>query len=454
MRVAALAVLATIGPGCARGADWLRLSTPHFELLTDGGGKAARAALERLEQIRGVLATPPMAGRARLRVFLFSSEAEFRAYADSPKAAGFYRSGAERDFIVLHSGAGLTRAAAHEYVHRILQQGEAPLPLWFEEGTAELYSNLGVGRKQMTVGQPIPEHLAVLASEKWLTAAELTGANLRSPLYNERERAGMFYAQSWALVHMLNLAPGWRERMGRFAESLTGGDADSFRQAFAKSTDEALKELHGYLSRMTSVSVEAPVRTSESVTVERVGIAAAELACADLAVRLGRTALARKLVEAAKKAQPKAPEAEAGLGDVALAEGDRGEARARFEHAIAMGSRDAEVYFQLALLDRDEGAPASQVDALLRQAVAHDPGFGEAQLLLGLEAHEPGLAVEHLNAAARALPERSYVWHAFGVAQAKTGETDAARVSALRALRTAATEQEQSMAESLLDSLK
>jgi tetratricopeptide (TPR) repeat protein len=454
MRVAALAVLTAIGPGCAWGTDWFRLSTSHFELLTDGGGKAARATLDRLEQIRGVLATPPMANRAPLRVFLFGSEAEFRAYADSPRAKGFYRSGGERDFIVLHGGAGLTRAAAHEYVHRILQQGETPLPLWFEEGTAELYSNLGVGSKQMTVGQPIPEHLSALASGKWLAAGELTGANRRSAVYNERERAGMFYAQSWALVHMLNLAPGWSERMGRFAELLADGDADAFRQAFGKSTDEALKELHGYLSRMTSVSVEAPVRTNESVTIERVGIAAAELACADLAVRLGRTALARKLVEAAKKAQPKAPEAEAGLGDVALAEGKTGEARARFEHAIAMGSRDAELRFQLAILERDEGAPASQVDALLRQAVARDPGLGEAQLLLGLQAHEPGLAVEHLKAAARALPERSYVWHELGLAQAKTGEMGAARISGLRALQTAGTEQEERMAESLLDSLK
>jgi hypothetical protein len=119
-----------------------------------------------------------------------------------------------------------------------------------------------------------------------------------------------------------------------------------------------------------------------------------------------------------------------------------------------MGSRDAEVYFQLAILERDEGAPPSQVDAWLRQAVAWDPGFGEAQLLLGLEAQEPGLAVERLKAAARALPERSYVWHELGLAQAKTGEMDAARVSGLHALRTARTEHEERMAEALLDSLK
>lgn len=438
------------------GAEWLRLYNAHLEILTDGGEKAAQATLERLEEMRGVLATPPVADRVPLRIFLFGSKAEFRTYTGASVAEGLYRSGAERDYIVLHTGASLTRAAAHEYIHLILQQGQGPLPLWFEEGTAELYSNLDAGRKQMTVGEPIREHLAALASGNWLTAAELAGVNRRSPLYNERERAGMFYAQSWALVHMLNLAPGWRERMGGFAERLTVGDADAFPRAFGRSMDEALSELHGYLGRTKSVSVEAPLRTNEPVTVERVGLVMGELACADLAVHLGRTALARKLVESAKKVQPQAPDTEARLGAVALADGETGEARSRFEHAIAMGSRDAEVYFQLAMLERDQRAGPDRVEELLQKTVALDPGFGEAQLLLGLGASEkdPTAAVEYLMAAARALPQRSYVWHELGLAQVKLGEMDAARVSGLRELRTAATEQEEKMAEALLESLK
>ncbi|HEY7334920.1 MAG TPA: hypothetical protein VH639_08555 [Bryobacteraceae bacterium] len=455
MRFPALILLAFSTSGF--GAEWLRVRTPQLEILTDAGEKAARATLERLNLIRSVLATSPVSDPLPLRVFVFGSEAEFRKYSDGPVADGFYQPGVERDFIVLHAEAGLARAAIHEYVHLVLDRRTAPLPLWFEEGTAELYSNLDVRGHGMLVGEPIREKLATLTSEKWLSSRDLAAANRQSPFYNERALAGIFYAESWALVHMLNFAPGWRERMPQFAEQLAAGNADAFHAAFGKTMDQALSDLPGYASRMRGVSVDAPPRANEPPpTVERLPSLAASLACADLALHLQHVDLSRSLMEGAFKAQPESAQLEAGFGSIALAEGDSADARSRFERAIVLGSRDAEVYFQLAMLERDAGAPGSRVDALLEKTIELDPAFGEAHFLLGLHMtdSDPENAVQHLTAAARASPGKSYVWHALGYAQMRLGDTGSARLSASRALQTSATEQEERMAKALLDSLK
>src|SRR5690349_6494453 len=136
MRAAILSLILAEIPGTAAG--WLQVRTPQIEILTDAGEKPARAILDRLDQVRRVFSTRG-AGPLPLQVFLFSSESEFRTYADGPLSAGFYQSGLERDYIVLHTSTGLNRAVAHEYVHLVLDRGTVPLPPWFEEGTAELY---------------------------------------------------------------------------------------------------------------------------------------------------------------------------------------------------------------------------------------------------------------------------------------------------------------------------
>ena len=66
----------------------------------------------------------------------------------------------------------------HEYIHLLLNHGTAPLPLWFEEGSAEFYSNLEFSGGRLLVGAPISEHVAALDSAKWLNAAELAEAGI------------------------------------------------------------------------------------------------------------------------------------------------------------------------------------------------------------------------------------------------------------------------------------
>src|SRR5205085_8315307 len=109
-----------------------------------------------------------------------------------------------RDYIAMrNTGADLYRVVFHEYVHLILKQSGITLPLWFNEGTAELFSTIETTRSQITIGEVIPQYISQLRSERLMDVPALMAVGHDSDLYNEQNKIGIFYAESWALVHML-----------------------------------------------------------------------------------------------------------------------------------------------------------------------------------------------------------------------------------------------------------
>ena len=85
-----------------------------------------------------------------------------------------------------------------------------------------------------------------------------------------------------------------------------------------------------------------------------------------------------------------------------------------------------------------------------------EPLFGEAQFLLGSHATDDGeyaVAIERLGAAVKAKPRNASYWNALAYAQAKAGQREDAKTSARAAVRTAQTEEQERMAQSLLESL-
>jgi tetratricopeptide (TPR) repeat protein len=444
----------------ARAAEWTRVFSPQIEVLTDSGERTGRQVLARFDQIRRIFRQANAPGSPlALRVFVFASEKDFRSYRDGAATEGFYQSAPERDYVALYAGSGVGRAIVHEYVHLILSHSSSPLPKWFEEGTAEFYSTIEIERDRMSIGPPIESHLTALASERWFTAKELAGVTHASPRYDDRSLVGMFYAQSWALVHMLNLSPAYRGGMPEFALLLSEGRApeQAFAQSFGKSMEGALADLAGYVRTMRPATVAAPPEeAAPQPGVQRLTPIEAILARADLALQVRRNTLARTLFEQAVRERPDSAAAAAGIGSLALAEGRKEDGRRSLERAIALGDRDAGTYFEVAMLERETGAPWARVDALLKRTVALNPNFAEAHFLLGARATDDGdyaTAIGHLREALRVLPRQSYFWHALGYAQAKLGMRQEAAESARRALASSVTEEHERMAQTLLRQL-
>jgi tetratricopeptide (TPR) repeat protein len=437
-------------------AEWVRVRTPSLELWTDAGEKNARRLLDRFTKVRRAVGTGGPVARPP-RVFLFSSEREFRSYVEGRATDGLFRGGPERDYILLYVSAGLTRVPAHEYVHLILNRGTARFPKWLDEGFAEFYSTVEVGGTTL-VGTPIESHVRALRTRKLLSANELELAGRVDATFDERSLAGVFYAESWALAHMLNLSPKWRNNMPSFVDQLLSGKEShqAFQSAFGKTLDDAIGELAGYVDRMRAVTLDSAAPLQEDPPVfESMAEPAPTLVRADLALHTQKFSLARSLFERAARENPDNPEAEAGLGTLAMAENHPDEARGHLEKALTLRAPGGELYFELAMLERESGMPAEGVDSLLQKAIEASPNYAEAHLLLGIrwtDNRDYARAIEHLEQAVRILPRQSYAWHALAYAQLKAGRTEEARISALRALETAETPEHARMAQALLES--
>ncbi len=482
----ALLALPWFGPQ-AFAADWTRVGSPRIEIMTDAGEKTGRELLAHFETIRAIFHQAGIADSPLpVRVFAFASESEFHSYSDEKNSAGFYH-GSDRDTIALYAGPDARQVALHEYVHLVLNHSKILLPKWFQEGTAEFYSNLEVeGHKAgstvmraeqvgLRIGDPIAVHLRVLRSEPLLSAERLASMKTE-PLY---------YAEGWALVHMLNLAPAWRDGLPRYILLLAEGrDAgDAFQLAFGRTLDQALSSLPAYLQRIRAVSLSTTIeQATDSPRVDRMTPVEAALARMDLAMQVHRPALARSLVSTAVRGKQETPEILAASGSLALAEGRSAEAQENFERAIELGSRDPETWFQYAMLERDRGpslsrpgaastsqrgdtAPESQpdgvaarlqhdrhIDELLEKVIAIDANFAEAQFLLGTHLTDQAnyaAAIVHLREAVRVRPHESNYWYALGFAQSKAGQREDALESARHAKALATNDRDEQMAESL-----
>jgi tetratricopeptide (TPR) repeat protein len=482
-RIPAILLLAATS-AWARDA-WVRAVCGNFEVFTNAGERTGRDAASRFEWARRIfsvnddstLSAPGEQGRSArapsrpakgfsdtshagaappppVRVMLFATESEYRTYRLSESTSGYYQSGPERDYIVFYAGAaGMWRIALHEYVHLALNHSTAHLPKWLEEGTAEVYSTIEESNGRVRIGRPVNSHVATLNRKRWLPADVLAEVEPGSPYYTEREKAGIFYAESWALVHMLNFAPDWRDSLPSFAQLLaTDRPAGAaFEQAFGRTMEAAIRALGKYVEagRFPVVEVQAPSAGDADVRVSPLPPLDIELARAELLALIGREVEADKIYRRMAAQNPKSPPAQTGLGAMALRAKRYSEARDHLKRAIDLGSRDASTYFEYAMLLREQGGGRAEVLEHLNSAATLNPRFAEAHFILGIMASEDGRqldAVEHLPRATAILPRQSYFWHALAIAYQELGRADDARRAAGRALDTAASEHEAEMA--------
>ena len=235
-RCAALALI--VLPACLAGASqdpWLKITSANFELYTTAGERSGRELVKHFEQVRSFFLQAfgsRLAASRPVRIIAFRNEKEYAPYRPSEFASAFYQPGSAHDFIVM-SGASSENypVAVHEFTHLMIHQSGMELPAWLNEGLAELYSNMEPRGNRILVGQVKPGRLQALRSGPWIPLATLLNVDHSSPYYNEKSGAGMFYAESWALVHMLVLDPEYRPHLSAMALALKDGNPEA---AFSK----------------------------------------------------------------------------------------------------------------------------------------------------------------------------------------------------------------------------
>lgn len=464
-RAVTIAAAFVSGTAALQAGSWTRAEAGKYELLTDAGTRDAQRMLltavqtsQAFTRILGELPprTPPV------RILAFRQESDFRKFRRNAITRGFFQGSAERDYIALTLAASQRdRILKHELAHLFLVHKTGPLPQWLEEGTAEFLSTLETVKEKAIIGGAIESHVALLASERWLPFSRFLSVTKNDPEFNHQDHAGSFYAQSWALVHMLHHHPAYQGRMAALTASIAEG----------LSSQEALARIYGPLDRVEAdlrrymavgrfalreLTIEAPAPTVPitAVLAERnVLTAFAELHAATGNLDEARETYARLVEMAPDNTQDRWT---AG-GFLALREGRTEDAINYFRRSVEGGTRNASVDFELAMLLRDARRPDGEVKPLLHSATEKNPAFAEAWYQLGLlqlrEKDTEG-AIDSFRNAARILPRQAPFWNGLARAYQIAGAREAAKEAAWRAAEAAESEEQRMTALGLMRELK
>jgi tetratricopeptide (TPR) repeat protein len=376
----------------SEGSHWLRVTSPNFELFTTASERSGRDVARHFEQVRaffleamgmGVNSGPPV------RIVVFRSDKEFAPFAPNDFADAYYLGAQDRDYIVMKSASGERfPLAVHEYIHLLVKHAGIKAPVWFNEGLAELYSNLKPLGNKIAVGGIIMPHVIVLQQSKWIDLATLLAAAPDSALYNQKTHAGLFYAESWALVHMLYLNADYRPKLPVLLEGIKSGAdmPETFRKAYGKPLEQIQKDLQSYM-RGTSFNASL-YKTKLAKEIDAPEVAAsnsleASLVLADiLANNRGKAAEARELYNQLVRDDPGNWQVEQSLARLSLREGNHAEALAHYARAAELGCTSAKMYLDYGRLLRFESRHAEAV-AVLKRAIEIDPDDIDARLELG-----------------------------------------------------------------------
>lgn len=433
--------------------EWLRLRSPHFELSTTAGERGGRACLHHFERLRQFfLAQASLAPDAlgTVRVIAFRSPEEFAPYRLSDNSDAYYVGAGGADYIVMASlGEAQLGVAAHEYAHLIARHQGLQLPLWLAEGLAEVFSTVHFQSGEAVVGAPMPDRLRELENTRWLPLADLLAAT-ETRSYGLQQRS-LFYAESWALTHMLMLSPRYHARFG----ALLTGAATSRLLAIA-SASQLESDLRTWVqaAHWPSLTLPAGSDADPPVTVEPLDLFDAQATLAEmLAAGPERQQQARDAWLTLAAERPASAEAQVALGRLAFARGDKAAARARYQRAIALGTRDARLCLDYARLAQEAGLPESDVIAAYERALALDAGLDDAHYslaLLHMNAGRYTAALPHFLAMREVRETRAYAYYiSLADTQLELGlRPDAAR-SAAEARRHAHTDEEREHADDL-----
>ncbi len=454
-----VSVLAVAAGAAAAAPDWVRIESPHFELFTNAGERSGRRTVLYFEQVRDFFLKTGSVGKvpaSPVRIVRFRSPREFEPYRPYKAASAFYMSSPKRDLIVMGTPNRQTKnAAVHEYVHLLVKHSGADIPVWLNEGLAELYSTLEPQGKQVTFGKAA----RVLGDRQWLPIRELLSVDYNSPHFDESDRTKVFYAQSWALTHMLCFSNPYRERFSDFLKGVDGDTGEeAFRWVYGKTPDQVESDFKRYVVRKRLPTTVYEIRLDKSVERPKVHPATAtevSLVQAGLLVGLDRREQALEIYRDLSRQDPRDWRIPEALGYLASFSGDGESARRHFARAVELEADNPRLYYDYALLLQEADAEPEVIKPVLRKAIALEPGFDNAHRLLGsvlLLEGKAGMALAQLIRVKQISREEA-VHHYQTVAQLyhRLGRLEAARQAAALCLKYARSSEEVDLAEELLE---
>lgn len=391
MKWAAALFVGTVAAPALYAADWIKISSANFELLTNAPEREARTTLGVFEEARDFFLReqPSLAGSPPPATIIgFNSYKDYRPYSEKSTELAYYLRHEQGDYIVLSDlELERRRVAIHEYVHLLVSHSGLSIPLWLNEGMAEVYSTLESRDGKLVLGEMKRDRVLALGGGNWMRLPALLRADVNSPEYNEEERESMFYAQSCLLAHMLMLADGYADKFPRFLErvSALGSTQAAFAEVYGKSTADIERELTVYFRQNVQSGAVYRAAPAKFEIGEARPASGAEvgIALATLTAHLGRTKEARNRLKELASQYPGNADIEAARGFLEELGGEPDAALAYYRSALALHPDGWAAYWSYArLLDGMGGELDPRVKAL-EDALERNAGLMEARLRLG-----------------------------------------------------------------------
>jgi tetratricopeptide (TPR) repeat protein len=438
---------------------WVEVRSPHFVVLTNASEKSARHVAGQLERMRtlfrSILPASNDDGEAPIKVFALRDEKSFQALEPSAylakhqlELAGLFLRGPDSSTILLRLDGGGDHPYAtvyHEYTHYMLRKADWWLPLWLNEGLAEFYQNTDIFDKDARLGQPDPNDILYLRQNRLLPLTTLLTVDHSSPYYHDENKGSVFYAESWALTHYLEIGDMQHHtnRIRDYAKYLIQHeDSVTAAQHAFGDLKKLQQDLDSYISGSNFMQVKTSIGAVEDESkYEAVPVTLTDVDAARAEVLIGTDRLpeAKALLESVLAQDAKNALAHEVMGEMKLRQGDLEDAKKWYGEAAALDPNDylADYYFAAMCLRTGDRSHDEQVEADLQAAIKLAPRYAPAYDALAMyyaQRHEKLEEAHKLSVTAVGLePENVYYRMNAANAFAEAGDV----VNALAVLKAA-----------------
>ena len=425
-----LMLVAELAVGRDKPENWIEVRSPHFVVATDSNEKQGRRIADQFERMRSVFhaAFPKLQidPGAPIVVLAVKDEKGFRALEPeaylakgSLKLGGLFLRGPDKNYVLMRldaEGEHPYSIIYHEYTHLLLSKAAEWIPLWMNEGLAEFYENTDIHEKDAELGRPSGQNIMLLRQNRLLPLATLFVVDQKSPYYHEENKGSIFYAESWALTHFIQMND-FKQKTQRMTDYsvLLAQKVDPIAAATQAFGDlkQLEKTLDGYV-RQGSFSYFKMTTTTEvddsAFQAQPLSPPQADALRADFLAYNQRATDARSLLDQVLHDDPNNVSARETMGFVEFQQGHLEEAKKWYAQAVQLDSQSFLAHYYFAAIAMNEGASDDvQVESSLRSAIKLNPSFAPAfdrlAVFLGMrhrnleEAHMMGLTAVDLDPA-------------------------------------------------------
>ena len=349
---------------------WVKFTRGPLEVMTDAGARVGRETMVRFEQFRAALGQivgeDDLQTPLPLRIFVFKNARGWTSAAPLTE-------GRDHFCIVLGEKSAVTPEIYSALTGLFLKSNTAQMPPAFERGLIAFFSTFEVTGIRITAGKP--------------------------PAQPDLD---------WARIHLMVVDPDYYGKIRVLLYNLRHGVADdpAYRNAFGKSAAEVEAAAKQHFAAGNFQTTRLPSRPMAEGDFPERQVSAADIGLArgDLLAGAPSADEYRKLLAGHEKI----PEAEEGLGLLALAERRTGEAREDFEAAVEAHSTSARCYIEYAKLEPDRDKAE---DALLK-AAGINPKLAEPFALMAARDTDPRKRLMHWKSATERDPRNTAYWKA------------------------------------------